>query len=90
VLFSVTEGEDKPLKYPLAFNTSQVVLVTKCDIADAVGFNREAAYASLREVNPGIEIIELSARTGEGMERWMALLEGRIARKSAALALAPG
>ena len=90
VLFSVTEGEDKPLKYPLAFNTSQVVLVTKCDIADAVGFNREAAHASLREVNPGIEIIELSARTGEGMERWMALLEDRIARKSAALALAPG
>src|SRR3984957_14665444 len=68
VLFSVTEGEDKPLKYPLAFNTSQVALVTKSDLAGATGFDRDAAYASLRAVKPGIEVIELSARTGDGLD----------------------
>ncbi|HEY5348917.1 MAG TPA: hydrogenase nickel incorporation protein HypB [Candidatus Lustribacter sp.] len=82
VLFSVTEGEDKPLKYPLAFNTSQVALLTKIDLAEAVGLNREAAYASLRGVNPAIEIIELSARSGAGVDDWIALLETRIQTKA--------
>jgi hydrogenase nickel incorporation protein HypB len=82
-LFSVTEGEDKPLKYPLAFNTAHVALVTKADIAEAVGFDREAAYRSLEQVNPGIPIIELSARTGAGMDRWIDLLERRIGEKAA-------
>jgi hydrogenase nickel incorporation protein HypB len=82
VLFSVTEGEDKPLKYPLAFNTSHVAVVTKTDIADAVGFDREAAHKSMRDVNPGITIVELSARTGAGLDAWIELLEARIARKS--------
>jgi hydrogenase nickel incorporation protein HypB len=82
-LFSVTEGEDKPLKYPLAFNTAHVALVTKADIAEAVGFDREAAYRSLEQVNPGIPIIELSARTGAGMDRWIDLLERRIGEKPA-------
>jgi hydrogenase nickel incorporation protein HypB len=81
VLFSVTEGEDKPLKYPLAFNTSQVALVTKIDLAGAVEFNRDAAYASLRGVKPGIEVIELSARTGAGVDTWIALLEAGIRTK---------
>jgi hydrogenase nickel incorporation protein HypB len=81
VLFSVTEGEDKPLKYPLAFNTSQVALVTKSDLAGATGFDRDAAYASLRAVKPGIEVIELSARTGEGLDNWIALLEAGIRTK---------
>jgi hydrogenase nickel incorporation protein HypB len=82
VLFSVTEGEDKPLKYPLAFNTAQLALVTKSDIAQAVGFDRETAYASIRGVNPGIEVIELSARTGAGLADWAALLEAGIRTKS--------
>jgi hydrogenase nickel incorporation protein HypB len=82
VLFSVTEGEDKPLKYPLAFNTSHVAVVTKIDIAQAVGFDREAAHRSMRDVNPGITIVELSARSGEGLDGWLALLEHRIAEKS--------
>jgi hydrogenase nickel incorporation protein HypB len=81
VLFSVTEGEDKPLKYPLAFNTAQVALVTKIDIADAVGYDRAAAQRSMREVNPRIEVLEVSAKTGAGMERWIALLEERLAAK---------
>ena len=81
VVFSVTEGEDKPLKYPLAFNTAQVAAVTKIDIADAVGFDRAAAYRSMREVNPGIEVVELSAKTGTGLDAWIELIEERLRRK---------
>ena len=84
VLFSVTEGEDKPLKYPLAFNTSQVATVTKIDIAEAVGYDRAAAIASIRQVNPGARILELSARTGAGMDEWFSLLEEMIRTKSLA------
>jgi hydrogenase nickel incorporation protein HypB len=82
VLFSVTEGEDKPLKYPLAFNTAHVALITKIDLADAVGFDRAAAYASIEQVNPEMPIVEISARTGAGMERWLSLLDERIRSKS--------
>ena len=81
VLFSVTEGEDKPLKYPLAFNTSQVAAVTKIDLAEAVGFDRDAAHASIRQVSPGVTIVELSARTGAGMDAWIDLVEARAAEK---------
>jgi hydrogenase nickel incorporation protein HypB len=84
VLFSVTEGEDKPLKYPLAFNTSQLALITKIDIAQAVGFDRQAAERSLRAVHPSIEIVELSARNGQGMDTWLELLAQRIQSKSLA------
>ena len=89
VLFSVTEGEDKPLKYPLAYNTAQAAVVTKTDIADAVGFDRAAAYRSMREVNPAIEIVELSARTGTGIDGWMGLLERGIALKRSGQAAGP-
>jgi hydrogenase nickel incorporation protein HypB len=85
VLFSVTEGEDKPLKYPLAYNTAQVAVVTKIDLAQAAGFDRDAAYRSMRGVNPAIEIVELSARTGEGIEAWLALLERRVKAKALVL-----
>lgn len=84
VLFSVTEGEDKPLKYPLAFNTAHVALITKIDIADAAGFDRAAAHASIQQVNPEIPILEISARTGAGMEAWLTLIEERIRSKSLA------
>jgi hydrogenase nickel incorporation protein HypB len=82
VLFSVTEGEDKPLKYPLAFNTSHVAVVTKIDIAEAVGYDRAAADASIRKVHPGMPILELSARTGAGMDVWLQLLDERIRAKA--------
>jgi hydrogenase nickel incorporation protein HypB len=82
VLFAVTEGEDKPLKYPLAFNTSQTVVVTKSDIADAVGYDRAAATASIRQVNPQAQILELSARSGSGMDEWFALLDQRVRAKA--------
>jgi hydrogenase nickel incorporation protein HypB len=82
VLFSVTEGEDKPLKYPLAFNSSQVVLITKIDIAEPVGYDRAAATASINQVNPQAAILELSARSGLGMDAWFGLLQERISGKA--------
>ena len=83
VLFSVTEGEDKPLKYPLAFNTAHVAVITKIDLAEAVGFDRGAAHANIRQVHPDIPIIELSARTGDGVEQWTQFLDGRIKEQKA-------
>ncbi|HEY8298036.1 MAG TPA: hydrogenase nickel incorporation protein HypB [Candidatus Baltobacteraceae bacterium] len=81
VVFSVTEGEDKPLKYPLAFNTADIALVTKTDLAEATGFDRSTALENIRRVHPGIIIIELSARTGAGMDLWLAFLTTHITRK---------
>jgi hydrogenase nickel incorporation protein HypB len=79
VLLSVTEGEDKPLKYPTIFNTSDVALITKVDLAGAVEFDMAAARDNIQRVRPGMQIIEVSAKTGEGMEAWMGLLQSRIA-----------
>jgi hydrogenase nickel incorporation protein HypB len=71
VLLSVTEGEDKPLKYPTIFNGADLALITKIDLAEAVGFDREEALTNLRNVRPGLEVLETSARTGLGMEAWL-------------------
>jgi len=79
VLLSVTEGEDKPLKYPTIFNTADVALITKVDLAAAVEFDLAAARDNIRRVRPGMQIIEVSAKTGEGMEAWVGLLQSRIA-----------
>jgi hydrogenase nickel incorporation protein HypB len=73
-LLSVTEGEDKPLKYPTLFNSADAAIITKTDIAEAVGFDRDAAIRNLREIRPGIRIFETSAKTGAGMEEWLAYL----------------
>ncbi|MER5760265.1 hydrogenase nickel incorporation protein HypB [Streptomyces sp. NPDC002082] len=67
VLASVTEGEDKPLKYPTAFGLAQLVVVTKTDIAQAVDFDEAAFRANVQQVNPGVEVALTSARTGEGL-----------------------
>ncbi len=80
VLLSVTEGEDKPLKYPVMFRTAQVVVVNKMDIAEAVGFDREAALRNIRRVAPEASILEVSARTGQGMTQWYAYLEEHCRR----------
>jgi hydrogenase nickel incorporation protein HypB len=82
VLFSVTEGEDKPLKYPTIFNTADVAVITKIDLAEAVEFDREAAYRNIRAVRPGMQILEVSAKTGRGMGPWMQFLESRHAAPS--------
>jgi hydrogenase nickel incorporation protein HypB len=71
VLFSVTEGEDKPQKYPTIFHTADVVVITKIDLADAVEFDRAAAYASIEAVRPGMPVLEVSAKTGDGYEAWL-------------------
>jgi hydrogenase nickel incorporation protein HypB len=76
-LLSVTEGEDKPLKYPTLFNSADAAIITKIDIAEAVGFDRGAAVRNIREIRPNIRIFETSARTGAGMEEWLAYLAGQ-------------
>jgi hydrogenase nickel incorporation protein HypB len=67
VLMSVTEGEDKPLKYPTIFNTADMAVITKMDLADAVEFDLDAANENIRRVRPGMNIVYVSAKTGEGM-----------------------
>ena len=74
VLLSVTEGEDKPLKYPTAFQPADLAVVTKIDLAEAVGFDRAALYAAIAAVRPGLPVIETSARTGQGLDAWLAAL----------------
>jgi hydrogenase nickel incorporation protein HypB len=71
VLLAVTEGEDKPLKYPTIFNGADLALITKIDLADAVEFRRDEALRNLQAVRPGIEVLETSARTGAGMGAWL-------------------
>ena len=75
VLLSVTEGEDKPLKYPTIFNSADYAVITKIDLAEAVGFNRDEARNNIHEVSPDLPILETSARTGSGMDVWMGRLE---------------
>jgi hydrogenase nickel incorporation protein HypB len=81
VLMSVTEGEDKPLKYPTIFNGADLAVLTKVDVAEVVGFDRAEAYRAIAEVRPGLEVMETSARTGAGMEAWLGRLEAVAARK---------
>ncbi|MFN8451932.1 MAG: hydrogenase nickel incorporation protein HypB [Anaerolineae bacterium] len=74
VLLSTTEGEDKPLKYPPMFFSSDVAVLTKIDIAEAVEFNRTAAFDSIMHVHPGMPVLEVSAKTGAGMDAWLDFL----------------
>lgn len=74
VLLSTAEGEDKPLKYPPMFNSADVAVITKIDLADAVEFDRDAAITALRQVRPNIEIYEVSAKRCIGMDRWVEFL----------------
>lgn len=74
VLFSVTEGEDKPLKYPTMFKTADIVLISKVELAAVVGCDLELAIANLRRVAPQAQIIPVSARTGAGLDKWYAVL----------------
>jgi hydrogenase nickel incorporation protein HypB len=87
VLLSVTEGEDKPLKYPTIFNSADVAVITKIDLADAVEFNRELAIANIHAVRPDMHILEVSSKTGQGMLEFLAFVGSR--RRSRAGAAAP-
>ena len=79
-LLSVTEGEDKPLKYPTLFNSADAAVITKIDIAEPCAFNRAAALRNINEIRPGIRIFETSAKTGAGMAEWIAYLAEERAR----------
>jgi hydrogenase nickel incorporation protein HypB len=70
VLLSVTEGEDKPLKYPSIFAKSELLVLTKTDLLPYVPFDMEQARANARLVHPGMEVLEISCTTGEGMDSW--------------------
>ncbi len=74
-LLSVTEGEDKPLKYPGLFNTSDVAILTKVDLAEPCEFDREAALKNIQLVRPGMPVFETSAKTGRGVDQWIDYLQ---------------
>jgi hydrogenase nickel incorporation protein HypB len=77
VLLSVTEGEDKPLKYPTIFNSADVAVITKSDVAAAVEFDEAAARRNIQAVRPGMQVFKVSAKTGQGMTEYLELLESR-------------
>jgi hydrogenase nickel incorporation protein HypB len=78
VLMSVTEGEDKPLKYPTIFNSADVAVITKNELAAAVEFDWQAARQSVESVRPGMQVFRLSAKTGEGMQEYLDFLGERL------------
>ena len=77
VLMSVTEGEDKPLKYPTIFNSADVALITKIDLAAAVEFNAVVANRNIQAVRPGMTVLDVSAKSGGGMEQFLDFLRSR-------------
>ena len=87
VLLSVTEGEDKPLKYPTIFNSADVAIITKSDLAAAVEFDEAAAKRNIQAVRPGMQILKLSAKTGEGMPEFLEFLENERQRSRSATAV---
>ena len=78
VLLSVPEGEDKPAKYPVIFQTADVILLTKIDLIPYLDFDQQAFLQSAKGVNPRADIIALSARTGEGMDQWLRWLSFKL------------
>ena len=93
VLLSVTEGEDKPLKYPTIFNTADVAVVTKIDLSAASSFDGATLLRNIEAVRPGMRVLQVSARTGDGFSSWIDLLnrraDARLEQASIALAAAP-
>jgi len=77
VLLSTTEGEDKPLKYPPMFASSDLTIFTKMDIAEAVEFDQNAALAAVQSVHPGIRVLEVSAKKDIGMDAWLDYLSAQ-------------
>ena len=83
VLLSVTEGEDKPLKYPLMFLEASLAVITKIDLLPYLEIDLDVIRANMRAVNPAAEVLTLSARTGEGIDSWLAWLRRGVAEASA-------
>lgn len=84
MVYSVTEGEEKPLKYPVMFRAVDVVVINKVDLLPYLDFDLDTFLANLRAVNPDATIIRASARTGEGIEQWCSWLLGQAAANAAA------
>ncbi len=78
VLLSVTEGEDKPLKYPTIFNSADVAVITKNDLAPAVEFDSKAALRNIQAVRPGMKVFQVSAKTGAGLDDYLQFLAQRL------------
>jgi hydrogenase nickel incorporation protein HypB len=83
VIFSVTEGADKPLKYPHMFRASSLMILNKMDLLPHVDFDVSTCIAHARRVNPDIEVLQVSATTGEGMKEWYTWLRARLSSSSA-------
>jgi hydrogenase nickel incorporation protein HypB len=82
VLLSVTEGEDKPLKYPVLFRRADLVLITKIDIAEAVGADLDALRENIRKTAPGATVLDLSSRSGAGLRAWYDFLGEALTRRN--------
>ena len=87
VLLSVTEGEDKPLKYPTIFNSADIAVITKMDLSAAVEFDEQIANQNIHAVRPGMAVFKVSAKTGEGMSEYLSFLERRRVASCAAAAV---
>ena len=81
-ILSVTEGEDKPLKYPDMFTAARLAILNKTDLAPHCDADLAAYEANLKRVNPALTVLRVSARTGEGMEAWLAWLRAGLAGKT--------
>ena len=84
VMLSVTEGEDKPLKYPTIFHTADIAIITKLDLAEAVEFSRELANRNIQSVRPGMPVFEVSSKSGAGMDlvlEWLARISHKCSSK---------
>ena len=77
-VLSVTEGDDKPLKYPDMFRASDLVIINKIDLLPYVRFDAERAAANVLRVNPRAKVLQLSATTGEGLEKWLAWVKAQL------------
>jgi hydrogenase nickel incorporation protein HypB len=82
MVYAVTEGEEKPLKYPVMFRAADVVVVNKIDLLPHLDFDLDRFYANLHAVNPRTSVIEASARTGQGVDEWCDWLLGLVAPRS--------
>lgn len=89
VLSSVTEGEDKPLKYPTIFNSADVAVITKMDLAEAAEFNESCALRNIQAVRPGMQVFKVSAKTGLGTEEFLEYLRLRLAKARETIAVEP-
>ena len=83
VVLSVTEGEDKPLKYPLMFRVCDATLLNKIDLLPHLDYNKKEAVKNILQVNPAMTIFELSAKTEEGLDAWIDWLTQKMKEKSA-------